>query len=162
MSERWSIEKYRQYLSEQGKGKSKDAPGFDPARPYAHIRQGWREIGGARIYCRSRHEANYARYLEFLKGQGQVVSWQHEPKTFQFKRRNGTTTYKPDFLVTWSDGRQEWIEVKGYLDKKSKTKIERFKKEYGESEPPLRIVWSRDVKSLGQSLAGLIEGWETN
>src|SRR4030042_269614 len=43
---------------------------------------GWREIGGKKKYYRSRWEANYARYLEFLKVNGEINGWEHKPKTF--------------------------------------------------------------------------------
>jgi formylmethanofuran dehydrogenase subunit A len=36
----------------------------------------------------------------------------------------------PDFLVTKTDGTTYWVEVKGYMDAKSLTKIKRFKKYY--------------------------------
>ena len=46
---------------------------------------GWREIGGIKKYYRSRWEANYARYLEWLKQRGEISDWKHEPETFWFE-----------------------------------------------------------------------------
>jgi hypothetical protein len=53
----------------------------------------------------------------------------HEPKTFWFDGvKRGCVTYLPDFQVFKLDGTHEWLEVKGYMDSKSKTKISRFRK----------------------------------
>lgn len=49
---------------------------------------GWREVGGKRIYARSRWEANYARYLELLKTSGEIAEWEHEPERFGSKKSN--------------------------------------------------------------------------
>jgi len=92
-------------------------------------RCGWREIGGYRKYYRSRWEANYARYLEYLRGRGDIVSWAHEPTTFWFEGiKRGVTSYLPDFHVVYTDGREEYHEVKGWMDSKSVTKLKRMAK----------------------------------
>ena len=54
-------------------------------KPSASWKAGWREIGGQRIYARSRWEANYARYLEWLRANGSIAKWEHEPETFWFE-----------------------------------------------------------------------------
>jgi hypothetical protein len=36
---------------------------------------GWREIGGYRKFYRSKWEANYARYLEWLRARGEITAW---------------------------------------------------------------------------------------
>src|SRR5687768_3513242 len=91
----------------------------------------WRVIGGIRKYFRSRWEANYARYLEWLKTNGEIVSWTHEPKTFWFEKiKRGTRSYLPDFCVIEKNGKEVYYEVKGYMDSKSKTKIKRMAKYY--------------------------------
>lgn len=48
-------------------------------------KQGWREVGGKRCYFRSKWEANYARYLQWMKDQGKIAEWEHEPETFWFE-----------------------------------------------------------------------------
>lgn len=91
--------------------------------------QGWAEVGGQRCYFRSRWEYRYALYLQLQLKYGYIVKWEHEPHTFYFDGiKRGTNNYKPDFRVTFPDGREEWYEVKGYMDKKSLTKIQRMKK----------------------------------
>lgn len=94
-------------------------------------KQGWREVGGKNIYFRSEWEARYARYLQVLKENGHIQDWLHEPQTFWFEEiRRGTRSYLPDFKVIKPDGTHYWVEVKGYLDRKSRTKISRFRKYY--------------------------------
>ena len=40
-----------------------------------HEARGWRVIGGDRIYFKSKAEANFARYLEYLKSRGEIAWW---------------------------------------------------------------------------------------
>lgn len=99
--------------------------------------QTWREIAGRKIFFRSDWEYRYAKYLQFLKENNEIKEWEHEPHTFWFEEiRRGTRSYLPDFKVTKQDGSHYWVEVKGYLDRKSQTKIKRFQKYY----PKERLV----------------------
>lgn len=98
-------------------------------------KQGWRQIGQKRAYFRSEWEARYARYLETLKSTGAILEWLHEPQTFWFEKiKRGTRSYLPDFKVIQPDGSHYWVEVKGYFDAKSLTKIKRFHKYYPEEK----------------------------
>lgn len=91
----------------------------------------WRTIGDKSYYFRSQWEMNYARYLQFLKDRGLIVDWLYEPETFWFHAiKRGTNSYKPDFKILDPDGTHYWVEVKGYMDAKSSTKIKRLKKYY--------------------------------
>lgn len=93
--------------------------------------QGWKEIGGKKIFFRSGWEVKYAVYLQFLKESHAIKEWEHEPKTFWFDEiKRGVRSFLPDFRVTREDGTQYWVEVKGYMDPKSRTKIKRFGKYY--------------------------------
>ena len=95
--------------------------------------QGWKEIDGRKIYFRSDWEFQFAVYLQGLKAAGGIKDWEHEPKTFWFDAiKRGTRSYLPDFKVTNHDGSWHWVEVKGYMDAKSLTKIKRFRKYYPE------------------------------
>ena len=38
---------------------------------------GWREIGDKRCYFKSAWEANYARYLQWLKENGRIIDWEY-------------------------------------------------------------------------------------
>lgn len=119
----------------------------------------WYLIGGKRAYYRSKAEANYARFLQWRKEQGEIADWDHEPKTFWFgELRRGVTNYKPDFRVTFHDGSVEWVEVKGYMDSKSKTKIKRMAK-YHPNEK-LLIVDMKAMRQLAAVMSKTVLGWE--
>lgn len=119
----------------------------------------WREIGGVKIYARSKWEANYARYLEFLKSVGDILLWEHEPETFWFEKiKRGVRSYLPDFRVTLKDGTIEYHEVKGWMDAKSATKLKRMKIYHPKVKMVLRDgVW---FKANTKQLSSLIQGWE--
>lgn len=103
---------------------------------YENIQRGNYGIDGKEYYFRSKWEANYALYLAFLKKQGQIKEWQYEPRFFDFPVAHGTTRYLPDFSVTNNDGSEEYHEVKGFMDAKSKTKLKRMAKYY----PTTKVV----------------------
>lgn len=120
---------------------------------------GWREIGGIPKYYRSKWEANYAHYLQWLKEKGQILAWKHEPKTFWFGEiKRGCVSYLPDFLVTELDGKEAYHEVKGWMDDRSKTKIKRMAKYYPEVK--LIVIDSKGYAALRKSVQGLVPGWE--
>lgn len=119
---------------------------------------GWREIGGKRCFFRSRWEANYARYLEWLKGLGNITDWQHEPHTFWFDGiKRGCVSYKPDFRVTTGE-RYEWHEVKGWMDARSKTTLARMCR-YHPAEK-IVVIRERDYLEIKNKVGRLCEGWE--
>jgi len=130
-------------------------------------------------FFRSRWEANYARYLNFLK-----IKWEYEPKTFWFKKvKRGTMTYTPDFYLS---AENRFVEIKGWFNNKTKTKLRRFKKDYPKEFKRLILVvrspWSEskadiermkfleklevsldrieDYKEIEDKLGALIPNWE--
>ncbi len=120
---------------------------------------GWREFGGKRKFYRSRWEANYGRYLEWLKSQGKIIDWHHEPETFWFEEiKRGVRSYLPDFRIIEKDLTIVFYEVKGYFDARSKTKIKRMTKYY--PAIPLIIIDSKAYKRLSKQVSTLIPGWE--
>lgn len=120
---------------------------------------GWRDVGGQRAFFRSRWEANYAHYLEWLRVNGQIASWEHEPETFWFEAiKRGVRSYLPDFLVTEVNGSKAYHEVKGWMDSRSKTTIRRFGKYYPQHK--LIVVDSVAYRAIKRKVAGMIEGWE--
>jgi hypothetical protein len=122
-------------------------------------RASWRTIGGHRKFFRSRWEANYARYLQWLVEQGQIVKWEHEPETFWFDGiRRGCVSYLPDFRVTNNDGSVEYHEVKGWMDARSKTKIKRMKKYHPAVK--LVVVDGPAYRRLNSAVRSIIGGWE--
>lgn len=120
---------------------------------------GWRDIGGYNKYYRSRWEANYARYLQFLKESGQIADWSHEPETFWFTEiMRGCRSYLPDFRVSENNGSIVYHEVKGWMDSRSKTKLKRMKKYYPDVE--LILISEKEYIEIEKKLGGIIKGWE--
>lgn len=120
---------------------------------------GWREIGGKRKYFRSKWEANYARFLEWLKQHGQIKEWQHENKTFWFEGiKRGCRSYLPDFEVTNNDGSVEYHEVKGWYDSRSQTKIKRMKKYYPDVK--LLVIFGKQYNEIKNKVGRMIPEWE--
>ena len=74
----------------------------------------------------SKQECSYYQYLLKLKESGEIVDIQLQPKKTlipNFKKYGITIrgcTYSPDFLVTYKDGHQEYIDVKGMSTDASK------------------------------------------
>lgn len=116
------------------------------------------DLGGT--YFRSRWEANWARYLNWLKSLGEVQSWTFEPKTFEFTSvKRGGRFYTPDFLVINRDGRAEYHEIKGYMDPRSATKLKRMAKYF----PQVKIILidKAAYRDMAKKVAALLPGWET-
>ena len=70
----------------------------------------------------------------------------------RFQLRNGTKGYTPDFF-TQKDS--SWVELKGYLDAKSMTKIKRFKRYYESEFNKLTFIiskYSTDGKNFAAEL----------
>lgn len=122
---------------------------------------GWREIGPQRIYARSRWEANIARMLEFRRISGDLISWEHEPVTFWFEKiKRGARSYKPDFRVIEKDKAPYFIEVKGWMDARSKTTLKRMKKYH--PSVTVDVIDSKRYAVIKKQLQYVIEGWESD
>jgi len=139
--------------------KTRDANGTVNERPNASWKAAWREIGGVRKYYRSKWEANYAHYLQWLKAGGHIQDWKHEPKTFWFEGvKRGTVSYKPDFWVQESNGAEAYHEVKGWMDQRSATTIRRMAKYHPLVK--LTVIDSKAYEALRKSISSLVPGWE--
>jgi len=115
------------------------------------------DLGG--LFVRSSWEANYARYLNWLIGVGEIERWEYESITFWFEEiKRGTRSYTPDFTVHLHDGSVEYHEVKGWMDQKSKTKLKRMAKYY----PNVKIILvDKDVYyAIKRDVQGFIPNWE--
>ena len=129
-------------------------------REKASWKAGWRVIGEHRKYFRSRWEANYARYLEFLKTEQKIKSWEHEPKTFWFESiKRGVRSYLPDFRVVDLEGGITFHEVKGWMDDRSKTTLARMAKYY--PEVAIIVVDAKEYKKLEMEMRFVLQDWET-
>jgi hypothetical protein len=112
---------------------------------YKHTKSGHREDLG--IVLRSNWEANVARIYNAYE-----IEFEFEPKVFSYPVKRGTKGYTPDFYLPKHD---EWLEVKGYLDDKSKIKLKRFKRYYPEEFSKLTFVcskYSNNAKSFAQEI----------
>jgi len=110
-------------------------------------------------YFRSRWEANYARYLNWLISIGQIARWEFEVDTFEFPVKRGNRFYTPDFKVWNNDGSFEYHEIKGWLDSDSKTKLKRM----GIHHKQVKVVLidKPQYRALAKQVAGFIPGWES-
>lgn len=119
----------------------------------------WVEINGVRFFARSKWEANYAHYLEWLRLKGIIAKWEHEPETFWFdKIKRGVVSYLPDFRVTMLNGNIEYHEVKGWMDSKSKTKIKRMKIYHPKIH--LEVIDSKRYKALERQVKSIVPNWK--
>ena len=104
---------------------------------YPNVQRGIYNINGKLFNFRSKWEANYAIYLDFLIKQKQIIRWEFEPDKFVFNKiQFGTRSYRPDFKIWNNDGSFLYHEIKGYMDSRSKTKLKRMAKYY----PKVKIV----------------------
>ena len=125
-------------------------------RTYDTHRGRRKDIG--KYYFRSAWEANYARYLNFLIHVGYIDRWEYEPDTFWFEAiKRGVRSYLPDFKV-YKDGGFYYIEVKGWMDAKSKTKLKRMKKYHPDVE--VRVVREKEYRNIEKRFGNSIDGWE--
>lgn len=104
--------------------------------PYSHTKSGWRP--DIRINVRSGWEANVLRVLKSYD-----IPFEFEPRIFTYPIKRGNKAYTPDIYLSTTD---EWIEVKGYLDKNSEIKLKRFKKYYPEEFATLTMIISKSSK----------------
>lgn len=112
-------------------------------------------------------EYRYACYLEWLRKNGDILQWLYEPEIFTWTNSRGTRIkYKPDFKVLEFIGkspcglieaRRHWVEVKGYMDSRSKAKIKGFERWYPEEK--LILVDSMWFKRNTRKLKGLVPEW---
>jgi len=112
---------------------------------YQYTRTGYRN--DIDLNVRSSWEANFVRILQIYK-----IDYQFEPTVFPFPIKRGTKGYTPDFLLNRN---HEWVEIKGYLDDKSKVKLRRFKRYYPQEFETLTCIiskYSNDAKNFMSEL----------
>ena len=89
-----------------------------------------------------------------------IHKWEFEPDTYWFHEiKRGTRTYLPDFKI-WENEHSEpyYMEVKGWMDAKSKTKLKRMAKYY----PNVKIVLVhvKEYNELKKKMSKILKGWE--
>ncbi len=151
-------------MSEEARQKRSDrmtlvARHIPASKTYSRAKSGRRpDIGD--IFFRSSWEANYARYLNLLIKLKVVERWEFEPETFWFLDiKRGVRSYLPDFRVWYrGDKLPIYVEIKGYFDPKSKTKIKRFKKYYPQHK--LEVIDAKAYAKLKAKFERMTPGWE--
>lgn len=131
-----------------------------PANAYSRCKGGRRQDLN-NMYFRSRWEANYARYLNFLQERGAIARWEYEHDTFEFVRvKRGSRFYTPDFKVFALDGSHQYEEVKGWLTPKGRTKLKRMLL-YFPNERVL-LIDQPVYRAVARQVAALLPHWETD
>lgn len=151
----FNSEKYRQALSDRAK---KNRIGLTHYNQKGHTKykSGYRPDLG--FYVRSGWEANIARYIKYLISKGELRGFEYEPEVFEFHNiKRGTRSYTPDFKIYHNDGSVEYWEVKGYMDQRSRTQLNRMKKYY----PDIKIqLIEREQYNEIKKWSRLIMGWD--
>lgn len=119
--------------------------------PYSRAKGGKRKDLNDTFF-RSSWEANLARFFNFTH-----VKWQYEPKTFYFSDiKKGCISYTPDFYLP---EKNIWVEVKGWMDPKSITKLKRFAKYFPEESNKLVLITQKEYREY-EKYSRLIPNWE--
>ncbi len=162
--ERWAdpnsylnSKEYRQIISDRQSKEMVNRLKNNPANQYSRVKRGTVEIGGKTFFARSSWEANIGAYFEFLKQNNEILDWIHEPQTFWFEEiRRGIRSYKPDFKITNKDKSEYFVEVKGWMDKKSATKLKRMKIYYPKIK--IEVLGEKRYKSI-KKMCSIIPNW---
>lgn len=154
-------------------------PGFDPPSPKAkkagkktedlgpapqrrgrrrpNTKQGKRDYLDG-LYVRSSWEANVAQWLNWRIEHGEILRWEYEIDLFEFPVKRGSKFYTPDFKVWTSESSYYYIEVKGYMDQPSRTKLKRmgiyFPKERVE------VLGREEYRELEKQFRDKLPNWE--
>ena len=111
-------------------------------------KKGWYTSGDRKYFLKSSWELSYAQFLDKELADGTIKWWEYEPDTFWFERiKRGIRSYTPDFKVKHLNGKVEYHEVKGYLDSKSKTKLNRMRIYHPDIE--MKLIDRAAMKQLG-------------
>jgi len=112
-------------------------------------------------YFRSRWEANYARYLNYLINNDEpIIKWEYEPQRFIFDQvKSKPFFYTPDFCIFFADDHIEYHEVKGWDYSNGQIARKRFAQYF----PHLTLVlinqsWFNSITQQG--IDKLIDNWE--
>jgi len=129
-----------------------------PSSVHSFAKRGYRDdLGG--IFFRSRWEANYARFLAMLQRQRGIVSWEFEPVTFSFEdTTHGIRSYTPDFRIVRPDGSVYFVEIKGWMDRKSAIQFKGMAKQHPTVE--LQLVDKTKYRQIARRFGPIIPHWE--
>lgn len=128
---------------------------------YSQHHRGWRTIGGKRIWFPNRMEANYYRMHLWQKEKKIIANFQYQPDPFDFRPygyTKGTVTYRPDFFVVPKNGLAYYEELKGYIGRDHKTKMNRMRKCF--PSVSIKLITYEAYKETQKQVSTIIKGWE--
>ena len=67
-----------------------------------------------RVGVMNKTEAAYAATLTVQKACGQIIDWWFQPIRLRLSESDALTTWTPDFMVLYSEGTLELVDVKGW------------------------------------------------
>ena len=118
---------------------------------YSRCKGGYRT--DLKHYFRSSWEANIARILNYYN-----IKWEYEIKRFDFSNEyEGVLSYQPDFYLPEYN---IWIEVKGWMDEKSKERLKLFSQYYPKENKNLFLIDSNTYSYLSKNYLNIIKYWE--
>lgn len=127
------IRQLKQAAALKPKVSKNDKPILGNNGSFQNVKRGDYECSKGTTFFRSKWEANYALYLDFLVKNKTIKEWHYEAQTFFFEKiKSGTKKYIPDFKVINNDGSIEFHEVKGYTVARDRTKWRRMAKYFPE------------------------------
>ena len=154
---KFNSQEYRQKKSDYMSKFMSERMKSNSVNNYNRVKRGTVDIGGKVFFARSSWECNVAAYLNFLKLNKEILDWEHEPETFWFEKiKRGVRSYLPDFKITKRDGSFYFLEVKGWMDSKSATKIKRMALYYPNIE--LQVISSKRYNEIKKNSA-IIKQW---
>jgi hypothetical protein len=111
------------------------------------------ETAKGQMYFRSKWEANYALYLDWLVKMGKKKDWEYESEVYKFG--DIKSTYKIDFKVIDFDGTFELHEIKGSMTASARTKLKRMKKYH----PNVKVILieKKQYDGIIRSMKGIIK-----
>lgn len=159
LTESQKIERIQKILKTRYKNEIKNNSHREISRVKASWKQGHRFVGGKDRFFRSSWEFNYALYLQYLKDNEQIKEWYYEPEIFYFKEsKNNCYAYKPDFKIINNDNSFYFVEIKGWMDKASKNKIENMGIFYPEIK--LIVIDDKEYFKFKKEWQDKLKGWE--
>ena len=115
------------------------------------------DLGG--LFVRSSWEANYARYLNWMKERGEIKDWQYEKETFDFPVKRGTRFYTPDFKIWEKDDSIVYHEVKGWMTNQGRTALKRMSKYYPEIK--IVLITAKEYHAISKWKNLISSNWES-
>lgn len=165
VKERWD-DKNSVFNSEEFRQKASDRMSkwqnsrIDIHKNYTRGKQGYYPVLNSKpLFMRSSWELNYACYLDYLVKNGEILKWEYEVDVFWFdKIKRGVRSYKPDFKVYDLNGNYVYHEVKGWMDAKSKTKLNRMRIYHPNIK--IKLIDHKEYNLIKKQYSHILENWD--